>query len=190
MNPFEALNLFGGGGGGGGEQPPEEGKKQKKKKGDRVQAALPTYLPELQKRSPQEVTELVGHWKEWLHPRADDFFRLDRVLTKIAKYVSKGNDPVTSGIDDCIFWHGDVSDENGVYEGVIEIDRDGHVQKQTVFINRLLVFLFATEDSFEQLMKLPKAPFRMACGHQLCINLAHIDTQAEDSDASKAKENN
>ena len=36
------------------------------------------------------------------------------VLTKIAKYVSKGNDPVTSGIDDCIFWHGDVSDENGV----------------------------------------------------------------------------
>ena len=21
----------------------------------------------------------MGHWKEWLHPRADDFFRLDRV---------------------------------------------------------------------------------------------------------------
>ena len=128
-----------------------------------MQAALPTYLPELQKRSSQEVTELVGHWKQWLHPRADNFFRLDRVLTKIAKHVSKGNDPVTSGVDDCIFWHGDVSDENGGYEGVIDIDRDGQVQKQTVFINRLLLFLFATEDSFEQLMKLPKAPFRMAC---------------------------
>ena len=40
-----------------------------------------------------------------------------------------------------------------------------------IFINRLLVFIFATDESFEQLMNLPKKPFTMVCGNQLCVSV-------------------
>ena len=43
-----------------------------------------------------------------------------------------------------------------------------------MFVNRLIVFLFATDDSFDKLMKLPKEPFPMSCGDQLCLNVKHI----------------
>lgn len=50
--------------------------------------------------------------------------------------------------------------------------------KKPTFVNRLLAYVFATDDSFEALMKLPKAPFIMACGDQLCINVKHISAEA------------
>ena len=48
-----------------------------------------------------------------------------------------------------------------------------------VYVNRMLVFLFATDESFKALMEneagKEKTAFPMACGNLNCINLAHID---------------
>ena len=41
-------------------------------------------------------------------------------------------------------------------------------------VNRLLSFLLATDESFDQLMQFPKEPFKMDCGDELCIHLARI----------------
>ena len=41
-------------------------------------------------------------------------------------------------------------------------------------MNRVLAFLFATDDAFERLMQLPKEPFKMCCGDQLCVQSSHI----------------
>jgi hypothetical protein len=162
-----------------GVRPEKKSKKEKKEKKRKEQPLGLSYMPPMERRSSAEVDALVEHWRHWIHPRADDFYKLDEVLKNIAKNVSKGQDPVTSGADNCIFWYGDTSEENGNHEGIMEIDRQsaGGTQRQVVYTNRMLVYLFATEDSFRVLMKLPKAPFRMACDHPLCINLGHVDTQ-------------
>ena len=55
--------------------------------------------------------------------------------------------------------------------------KPGESQESITYVNRVLAFIFATDESFEQLMRLPKEPFRMSCGDQLCVNLAHISLQ-------------
>ena len=67
--------------------------------------------------------------------------------------------------------------EEGGEEGCVTIERE-EGRNQVVFTNRMLVYLFATDDSFGQLMRLPKQAFHMACGNQLCVNLRHVDTEA------------
>lgn len=44
----------------------------------------------------------------------------------------------------------------------------------STYVNRILSFIFATDDSFTELQRLPQAPFKMSCGFQRCINLAHV----------------
>ena len=51
--------------------------------------------------------------------------------------------------------------------------------KKPVFLNRLLVFLFASDESFKKLMMLPKDPFKMGCGNQLCVNILHITDEVD-----------
>ena len=72
-------------------------------------------------------------------------------------------------------WYGPVS-ETKPSEAVLELD--GGAEKKPTFVNRLLAYVFATDESFEALMKLPKAPFVMACGDQLCINVKHISAES------------
>lgn len=125
-------------------------------------------------RTEAEVEELVQHWKRYVHPRAREFCNLDEVLANIASQLPRGEDPVTGPGTSCVFWRGDTElNEAGVYESVTTVDWI-HGRKQ-VFTNRLLVFLFATTESMNFLMTLPKRPFLMGCQHQLCLNLAHLD---------------
>ena len=44
-------------------------------------------MPPMERRSSAEVDALVEHWRHWIHPRADDFYKLDEVLKNIAKNV-------------------------------------------------------------------------------------------------------
>jgi len=52
--------------------------------------------------------------------------------------------------------------------------KPGEATESVTFVNRVLAFVFATDDSFELLMRLPKEPLKMTCGDQLCVHLAHI----------------
>mmetsp|Transcript_71699 Transcript_71699/g.181136 ORF Transcript_71699/g.181136 Transcript_71699/m.181136 type:complete len:80 (-) Transcript_71699:93-332(-) len=49
----------------------------------------------------------------------------------------------------------------------------GSSEEDIAYVNRLLTFIFAADDCFDQLMQLPNQPFVMSCGNQLCISLSH-----------------
>jgi hypothetical protein len=127
-------------------------------------------------RTEAEIEEFVELWKRYLHPRAQDFYKLDEVLRNIARQLPRGEDPIAGSKTDCVFWRGDtvLSDAGTDYESVIIIDwYDG---KRQVFTNRLLAFLFATSESMSVLEKLYvlNRPFVMGCTNQLCVNPSHV----------------
>lgn len=59
-------------------------------------------------------------------------------------------------------------------QAVFKMVKPNEQEATVTYVNRVLAFTFAADDSFEQLMKLPKEPFRMACRNQLCVHIAHI----------------
>ena len=79
--------------------------------------------------------------------------------------------------DDCVCWYGAVSDGTP-QQAVLELD-DANQSKKPTFVNRLIAYVFATDESFDALMKLPKAPFVMACGDQLCVSVKHISAESQ-----------
>ena len=127
-------------------------------------------------RTEAEVEELVERWKRYLHPRAQNFYKLDEVLRNIARQLPRGEDPIAGSKTGCVFWRGDteLSDAGTDYESVTIIDcYDG---KRKIFTNRLLAFLFATSESMSVLEKLYvlNRPFVMGCTNQLCVNPSHV----------------
>ncbi|CAD7966601.1 unnamed protein product [Amoebophrya sp. A120] len=131
-------------------------------------------------RSPEEITKLVSVWQSYAHPRARNFFAttemLEHVLTQVARGVDAADDPILADGDKCIFWYGDVTKEE---EAAIRMVKPGEEKESITYVNRVLAFIFATDDSFQKLMALPKTPFKMCCQNQLCINLSHISSSAE-----------
>ena len=132
-------------------------------------------------RELEKLKELVVSWESFVHPRAREFFpsqeTLISVLTEIARSVPEDADPILGGDSACCFWYGELSTPSSVpSQAVLRLLKPGETSESVTFVNRVLVFIFATDDSFEQLMKLPKEPFRTVCGDQLCVNLNHIST--------------
>ena len=79
-------------------------------------------------------------------------------------------------VGQCVFWHGNHVTDGGVAEAVVEIRHEDGSENRT-YVNRLLLYLFTTEQSYQSLLALPGTrPLTMACGCQLCLNLQHIDT--------------
>jgi hypothetical protein len=119
-----------------------------------------------------------------VHPRAKDYFSSEEGLTDallaIARNINRGEDPILSTSDECVAWYGPLSDDNP-QQAVMELNVGGGstptAAKKPTFVNRLLAYIFATDESFENLMKLPKAPFIMVCGDQQCINVKHISAE-------------
>lgn len=130
-----------------------------------------------EQRSPEECQALVKEWQRYAHPRAREFFvqegALEEVLLKLAQSTSKGDDLILGDENKCVFWFGDVTEEG---QAAIRMVKPGEPQESITYVNRVLAFVFATDDSFDALMKLPKEPFKMNCCDQLCVNLAHIST--------------
>eukprot|EP00928_Gymnodinium_smaydae_P038697 TRINITY_DN26633_c0_g2_i1.p1 TRINITY_DN26633_c0_g2~~TRINITY_DN26633_c0_g2_i1.p1 ORF type:complete len:184 (+),score=36.15 TRINITY_DN26633_c0_g2_i1:73-624(+) len=129
-----------------------------------------------QPRTEEEIAAIVKTWGQYAHPRAREFFTntemLEEVLTQLAKGIDKNEDPVLGSDDKCVYWYGDVTKDD--LEAAIRMTKPGESSESVTYVNRVLAFIFATDDSFEQLMKLPKEPFKMSCGDQLCVHLAHI----------------
>jgi len=127
-------------------------------------------------RSETEVEAVVKQWGEYAHLRSKEYFTspemLEELLSQLALGIPKDDDPVLGTDEKCVYWYGDVTKDD--LQAAIRIVKPGESAESVTYVNRILSFIFATEDSFEQLMKLPKEPFKMSCGDQLCVNLAHI----------------
>lgn len=127
-------------------------------------------------RSAEDIRELIAGWKVYAHPRAKDFFETDKaledVLMQLAKFVNQNDDPITGPEDKCVCWYGDVTKDDS--QAGISLIKPGEQQSSVTYVNRLLAFIFATDDCFDELMSLPKLPFKMRCGNQLCVHLAHV----------------
>jgi len=138
-----------------------------------------TFVP----RGEEQIEELVKNWERYAHPRARDFFptqeELFSVLRQLANGVNKAEDPILNE-DACVYWYGDVTKED--HQAAIRMVKPGEMNESVTFVNRVLAFIFATDESFEQLMKLPKEPFRMVCNDQLCVSLSHISMDVDKSE--------
>ena len=97
------------------------------------------------------------------------------MLEQIAKGIHREDDPVLGDDTKCVPWYGDVTKDDK--QAAIRMVKPGESTESITYVNRVLAFIFATDESFEQLMRLPKEPFKMCCGDQLCVNLAHISLQ-------------
>jgi len=130
-----------------------------------------------QRRDQPDIEKLVQAWEPYVHPRAREFFpthdMLIQVLTQIARGVHMSEDPILGSDGPCCHWFGETTKDEP-QQACIRMVKPGESTESTTFVNRVLVFIFATDESFEQLMRLPKEPFRMNCCDQLCINLNHI----------------
>eukprot|EP00931_Biecheleriopsis_adriatica_P096830 TRINITY_DN70523_c0_g1_i1.p1 TRINITY_DN70523_c0_g1~~TRINITY_DN70523_c0_g1_i1.p1 ORF type:complete len:197 (+),score=53.66 TRINITY_DN70523_c0_g1_i1:51-593(+) len=165
-NPF--TNLVGG-------APGKDKKKKKDSEGTRRQSSARDNK-KWQARTDEEVAAKVKEWEQYAHPRAKEFFsteeQLHEVLTQLAKGTDRNDDPILGPDDKDVYWYGDVTKDD--YQAAIRMVKPGEESESVTYVNRVLAFIFATDDSFEQLMKLPKEPFKMSCGDQLCVHLAHI----------------
>lgn len=127
-------------------------------------------------RSEQEVQDTVRQWLERVHPRAMEYFAssdtLEAVLSQIARgLAADGEDAIFGPGRSCAYWYGDVSDDG---QAAIEISMPSKSGSAVTYVNRVVTFMFATDELFKKLLQLPKEPFRMRCGEQLCVHLCHI----------------
>mmetsp|Transcript_99140 Transcript_99140/g.256298 ORF Transcript_99140/g.256298 Transcript_99140/m.256298 type:complete len:189 (-) Transcript_99140:205-771(-) len=127
-------------------------------------------------RSEDEVQQIVKRWMDFVHTRARDYFvsdaKLEEVLSEVAKGIDRNADPVLGSADHCVFWYSEVTGDD--FQPAIKLIKPGETEESTTYVNRILAFIFATDESFEQLMKLPPDSFKMSCGDQLCVHLAHV----------------
>jgi len=96
---------------------------------------------------------------------------LEDILMQILQGVDKNQEPVL-GEDECVYWYGDCTSDSS--QAVLKMTKPGERDESVTYVNRVLAFIFATDESFEALMKLPKHAFTMTCSDQLCVNLKHI----------------
>lgn len=131
----------------------------------------------LQFPSAADVETTLANWKFFLHQRAKDFFSDDDAVNKVLKELiqnfPKECDPVLGPADACVEWHGPKETKHGMRpQPVMKVRKpEGEVD---AYVNRILVFMFASDESFEEMLKLPKEPFKMTCGNTLCTNMAHL----------------
>lgn len=119
---------------------------------------------------------LCRAWEHYVHPRAREFWQTSEarieILQKIARGVHRGYDPVLGDDKQCVVWYGDLSEDDNL--PVIRMVKPGETQESQTYVNRTLVFLYADEESFNELQEKPKKAFTMACANPLCVNLTHI----------------
>mmetsp|Transcript_57873 Transcript_57873/g.167715 ORF Transcript_57873/g.167715 Transcript_57873/m.167715 type:complete len:207 (+) Transcript_57873:37-657(+) len=152
-------------------------------------------------RTESEIEEAVRRWEPFVHPRAGVYFadpeQAREVMRRVFRCIGRQVDPLLGGGDGCVIWHGEtrrpepiVSDVCGersdsvwgslgrrhlmCHQPVLDVVKPGDTQETMAFASRVLALLFASDESMEELMLLPKEPFRMCCGHQECIRINHI----------------
>ncbi|CAD2105137.1 conserved Plasmodium protein, unknown function [Plasmodium vinckei brucechwatti] len=130
----------------------------------------------VEKRSTNEVLLLCRAWENYVHPRAKEYWKdsqqLQNILCKIANGITKNDDPILGDDYACVFWYGDKNKNDNC--PIISVKKGNDNIETITYVNRVLIFLYADEASFQELQKKPKKAFTMACGNINCINLTHI----------------
>ncbi|EEA08236.1 uncharacterized protein CMU_019790 [Cryptosporidium muris RN66] len=128
------------------------------------------------KRTSDETLIACRSWVNYIHPRAKDFWKTSEqifhILSSICQNIDRADDPILGGEENCVQWHGELAAEDG--SPVIRILRPGEVDECQTYVNRILAFLYADDESFLELQKKPPVAFTMACDDPLCINITHI----------------
>jgi hypothetical protein len=137
-----------------------------------------------QRRSEAELEETVQQWEQYVHGRAREFFvdsdKLKTVLRLLALGIDRRDDMVMpENPRECVFWYGELTNDSP-QQAAISMQRPDEAgeQNHATYVNRLLAFVFATDECFKKLLEMPKAPFTMICGNQLCVNLNHLSSEA------------
>ncbi|KAJ1606489.1 hypothetical protein OJ253_2736 [Cryptosporidium canis] len=132
--------------------------------------------PLFNRRTPDEILTVCRSWENYIHPRAKDFWKSSEqvyeILSNIARNVDRADDPITSGEEQCVRWHGELEADDGA--PVIRILKPGETDECQTYVNRILAFLYADDESFLELQKKPPVAFEMVCEDPICINLTHI----------------
>eukprot|EP00397_Hematodinium_sp_SG-2012_P040249 GEMP01044066.1.p1 GENE.GEMP01044066.1~~GEMP01044066.1.p1 ORF type:complete len:180 (+),score=39.15 GEMP01044066.1:179-718(+) len=151
--------------------------KRKAKKNDGV-LSVASSKEDYNPRTDKQIEALLQQWSGLVSERVHSMFptkeSLRNVLETLGKHIDKTSDPIQGSAEKCSQWYGEYTDDADGREAAITLQGDGNKENVT-FVNRVLAFIFASDESFAKLQKLPRKPFRMRCGNQLCINLKHID---------------
>ncbi|CDR93870.1 hypothetical protein, conserved [Babesia bigemina] len=129
---------------------------------------------ERDRRSAEEVAYLVKSWDTYVHERAKAMYKTPAkrysILASIAKGCGRADDPILGNDVACVRWYGDTEDGNPV----ISYSSTGDAKGKITYVTRMMVFLFADQQSYEIIDKAGCRSFKMACGNRWCINLTHI----------------
>ncbi|XP_952597.1 uncharacterized protein TA16085 [Theileria annulata] len=125
-------------------------------------------------RNAEEVTYLAKIYNTYVHERAKILWKNEstriQILKEIAMGCCKNDDPVLGNDIQCVKWVGDFHDEYPV----IHIQEPKETMKKRTYVSRMLVFLFADEESYQKIDVNKYTPFTMVCGNKWCVNLTHI----------------
>lgn len=130
-------------------------------------------------RTDEQVEALVEQWMQKAHDRATLFFEsrdgLREFLSKLARCIDAHEDPILGDGDECSYWYGaEEHHASGTNQPVLSLARPGEAMDSLIYVNRILAFIFLSDEQFEQMLSLPKQPLAMRCGEQLCVCVAHI----------------
>eukprot|EP00933_Yihiella_yeosuensis_P024727 TRINITY_DN19163_c0_g1_i1.p1 TRINITY_DN19163_c0_g1~~TRINITY_DN19163_c0_g1_i1.p1 ORF type:complete len:179 (-),score=27.32 TRINITY_DN19163_c0_g1_i1:295-831(-) len=139
---------------------------------------------ESDRRSRAEVRDCVEEWLTKVDPRASAMYSrqdLQAILFSIAENIHKDSDVFESRTSDlgnrCVKWLGETREDSvkhGTTHAGMMVLKPRAEETTWAWVNRILILLFAPEADFNQYMQLPKEPFKMRCGDQMCVNMSHI----------------
>eukprot|EP01068_Selenidium_serpulae_P006216 Selendium_serpulae@DN4316_c0_g1_i1.p1 len=147
-----------------------------------------TVLPRMSDEPREQLESHFQMWKACCHPRATKFFgeaALHSVFERISEGLKRGEDPIIGDEKQCVHWMGTLSEDGHplveiskpppVAPGEVRSENDIFVNT-SVFVNRLVCYLFASGDSFSDLIdSLPQGvPLAMACRSKTCVAVTHI----------------
>ncbi|KAL7067553.1 hypothetical protein ACR3K2_20320 [Cryptosporidium serpentis] len=149
----------------------------------------PSNLSSFEPRNEAETLAICDIWKRCVHERSREFWRTPENLLEVLSAISRGvhrlDDPILGDPERCVLWYGQVSAIDGCpvirmkrpEEAMIRIKKiEDNVETHT-YVNRALVFLYANDESFEELQLKPRVAFNMACGNRRCVHLRHISLE-------------
>jgi len=96
---------------------------------------------------------------------------LQEVLVQFARFTDKNQNPLLGDGTMCAVWHGEVTGDSE-HAAIRTKGKEG--ADTLTCANRVMAIIFASDESFGELMKLPKKGFEISCGNNLCTSLFHI----------------
>eukprot|EP00933_Yihiella_yeosuensis_P031306 TRINITY_DN2485_c0_g1_i6.p1 TRINITY_DN2485_c0_g1~~TRINITY_DN2485_c0_g1_i6.p1 ORF type:complete len:167 (-),score=33.72 TRINITY_DN2485_c0_g1_i6:1313-1813(-) len=129
-----------------------------------------------------EQTAWVELWKSLLHRRVREMYseeQIDGILYGLASNLEAASaaNLCEQSNNMCVNWVGVTASGQAK---TIAAKPDGSGD-HSIYVNRLVVLFFADDDVLMQSSSLPKLPFKMSCGNQLCVKLAHITAEVDEN---------